>query len=43
MPKGRDPGLAYARQFVENAKSEGLVKVAIAGTGMRGAVVAPLE
>jgi polar amino acid transport system substrate-binding protein len=31
IPKGRDPGLAYARKFVEDAKSEGLVKAAIEG------------
>lgn len=43
MPKGRDAGLAYARQFIRDAKSEGLVKAAIDRAGMRGAVVAPLE
>ena len=43
MPKGRDPGVAYARKFVEDAKSGGLVKAAIERAGMRGAVVAPLE
>ena len=43
MPKGRDRGLAYARQFIENAKSEGLVNAAIDRVGMRGAVVAPLQ
>jgi polar amino acid transport system substrate-binding protein len=43
MPKGRDPGLAYARQFIEDAKSEGLVKAAIERAGIRGAVVAPLQ
>ncbi|MFY9553555.1 MAG: transporter substrate-binding domain-containing protein [Blastocatellia bacterium] len=43
LPKGRDPGLAYARQFIEEAKSEGLVKAAIERVGMRGAVVAPLQ
>jgi polar amino acid transport system substrate-binding protein len=43
MPKGRDLGMVYARKFVEDAKSEGLVKAAIEGVGMRGAVVAPLE
>jgi polar amino acid transport system substrate-binding protein len=43
IPKGRDVGVAYARQFVENAKSEGLVKAAIERVGMRGAVVAPLK
>lgn len=40
MPKGRGPGVAYARQFIEDAKSEGLVKSAIERAGMRGAVVA---
>ena len=43
IPKGRDLGLAYARQFIEDAKSEGLVKAAIERVGMRGAVVAPRE
>jgi polar amino acid transport system substrate-binding protein len=41
MPKGRDSGVAYGRQFIEDAKSEGLVKAAIDRVGMRGAVVAP--
>ena len=40
MPKGRDRGAAYARQFIEDAKSKGLVKAAIDRAGMRGAVVA---
>lgn len=43
MPKGRDAGLAYARQFIEEAKSDGRVKAAIERAGMRGAFVAPLE
>ena len=43
MPKGRDPGVAYARRFIEDAKSGGLVKAAIERAGIRGAVVAPLE
>jgi polar amino acid transport system substrate-binding protein len=43
MPKGRDLGAAYARKFIEDAKSEGLVKAAIDRVGMRGAVVAPLQ
>ena len=43
MPKGRGPGVAYAREFVEDAKSEGLVKAAIERVGLRGTVVAPLE
>ena len=42
IPKGRDLGAAYARKFVEDAKSEGLVKAAIERAGIRGAVVAPL-
>ena len=43
MPKGRDLGMAYARKFVEDVKSEGLVKAAIERAGLRGAVVAPLQ
>jgi polar amino acid transport system substrate-binding protein len=43
MPKGRDPGAAYARQFIEDAKSEGLVKAAIERAGLRGVIVAPLK
>jgi polar amino acid transport system substrate-binding protein len=43
MPKGRNAGLAYARQFIEDAKSDGRVKAAIERAGMRGAFVAPLE
>jgi polar amino acid transport system substrate-binding protein len=40
IPKGRDAGLAYARAFVEDAKSAGLVEAAILRAGMRGAVAA---
>ena len=40
IPKGRDPGMAYARKFVEDAKSEGLVKAAIERAEIRGALVA---
>lgn len=43
IPKGRDLGAAYLRKFIEEAKSEGLVKAAIERAGMRGAVVAPLQ
>ena len=43
MPKGRDAGMVYARKFVEDAKSGGLVKAAIERAGLRGAVVAPLQ
>ena len=38
VPKGRDGGMAFIRQFTEAAKSEGLVKAAIARAGLRGAV-----
>ncbi len=41
MPKGRNLGAAYAREFIEHAKSGGSVKAAIERVGMRGAVVAP--
>jgi polar amino acid transport system substrate-binding protein len=43
IPKGRDPGMAYARQFIEDAKSEGLVKTAVKRAGLRGAVEASLQ
>lgn len=43
IPKGRGLGTAYVRKFVEDAKSEGLVKAALERVGLRGAVVAPLQ
>ena len=43
MPKGRDLGVTYARKFIEDAKSEGLVKAAVERAGLRGVVVAPLQ
>jgi polar amino acid transport system substrate-binding protein len=39
LPKGREVGLAYARQFIEDAKATGLVKAAIERAGLRGVVV----
>jgi polar amino acid transport system substrate-binding protein len=42
IPKGRDLGVAYARQFIEDAKSEGLIKAAVERAGLRGVGVAPL-
>jgi polar amino acid transport system substrate-binding protein len=36
IPKGRDQGLAYLRQFAEDAKAEGLVKAAAERAGLRG-------
>jgi len=41
MPKGRGLGVAYAHQFIEGAKSEGLVKAAIDRARVGGVVVAP--
>ncbi|MBM4441922.1 MAG: transporter substrate-binding domain-containing protein [Candidatus Rokubacteria bacterium] len=43
IQKGRDAGSAYARRFVQRAKSEGLVRAALERAGARGAVVAPME
>jgi polar amino acid transport system substrate-binding protein len=43
LPKGRELGVAYARTFIEQAKSEGLVKAAIERAGLRGVIVAPLK
>ena len=40
IPKGRDPmGLAYVREFIEDAKDRGLVQRAIDRVGIRGVVV----
>ncbi len=39
MPKGRDAGMTYARNFIEAAKTEGLVKTAIKKAGLRGVIV----
>lgn len=41
MPKNRELGMAYLRQFVDTAKSEGLVKAAIERAGLRGVVLSP--
>lgn len=43
VPKGRTAAAAYVRKFVEEAKSEGLVKEAIERAGLRGVVAAPLR
>ena len=43
MPQGRDLGVAYALQFIEDAKSEGLVQAAIERAEVRGVVIAPLQ
>ena len=41
IPKGRDAGAKYLREFVEEAKASGLVARAIEKTGARGVSVAP--
>jgi polar amino acid transport system substrate-binding protein len=38
LPKGRDAGMAYVRQYIEDAKSTGLINVAIQRAGLRGAI-----
>jgi polar amino acid transport system substrate-binding protein len=41
VPRGRDAGLVFLRQVVEDAKASGLVARAIERTGARGVSVAP--
>ncbi|MGZ8197902.1 MAG: transporter substrate-binding domain-containing protein [Burkholderiales bacterium] len=43
VPKGRQLGATYAREFIEAAKSDGLVKAAIEKAALRGVVVAPIK
>ena len=38
IPKGREAGMAYIRQFLENVKTEGLVRAAVRRVNLRGAV-----
>jgi polar amino acid transport system substrate-binding protein len=38
IPKGRDQGIAFVRQFTDDVKSEGLVSAAVARAGLRGTV-----
>jgi polar amino acid transport system substrate-binding protein len=38
IPKGRELGLAFVRQFTDAVKSEGLVSAAIARAGLKGTV-----
>ena len=37
LPKGRETGMAYLRKYIEDAKSEGLIKAAVQRAGLRGA------
>ena len=43
IPKGRDQGMPFVRQFTGDVKSQGLVGAAIARAGLRGAVVSAAE
>jgi polar amino acid transport system substrate-binding protein len=40
IPKGREQGMAFVRQFTDDAKSQGLVSAAIARSGLRAASTA---
>ena len=37
LPKGREAGMVYLRRYIEDAKSEGLIKAAVQRAGLRGA------
>ncbi len=41
IPKGRDAGAKYLREFIEDVKASGLVAQAIEKAGIRGVSVAP--
>jgi len=41
IPKSRDAGALYLREFIENAKASGLVARAIERAGVRGVSIAP--
>lgn len=43
VPKGRGVSAVYVREFVESAKSGGLVKAAIERAGLHGVIVAPTK
>jgi polar amino acid transport system substrate-binding protein len=43
IPKGREKGLDFIRDFTREAKANGFVQGAIQRSGLRGAVVAPAE
>ena len=43
IPKGRDQGMQFLRQFTNDVKSEGLVGIAIARAGLRGALTSAAE
>jgi polar amino acid transport system substrate-binding protein len=41
VPKGRDAGARYLREFIEDAKASGLVAQALKKSGVDGATIAP--
>jgi polar amino acid transport system substrate-binding protein len=43
LPRGRDAGLAYAKEFIEEMKASGFVARALEKSGVRGVPVAPPE
>ncbi len=43
IPKGRDQGMAFVRQFTLEVKSQGLVSAAITRAGLHGAVTAAAQ
>jgi polar amino acid transport system substrate-binding protein len=43
LPRGRDAGLAYAREFIEEMKASGFVARSLEKSGVRGVPVAPPE
>jgi polar amino acid transport system substrate-binding protein len=43
MARGRDAGLRYAREFIEDVKASGFVARALEKSGVRGVPVAPPE
>lgn len=43
IPRGREAAFPYVNRFVEDAKAQGTVKVALDRAGARGALVAPAQ
>jgi polar amino acid transport system substrate-binding protein len=43
MPRGRDAGLQYAKEFIEDVKASGFVARSLEKSGVRGVRVAPPE
>ena len=41
IPKGRNAGAKYLREFIEDVKASGLIARAIEKAGIRGVSVAP--